>query len=540
MIRLSLLGLYVTGLAVYAWKDWYKSLCGLILLLAVLEHPDMPKSLFGIQGLNPWNLLFLVVVAAWLRARSREGLTWDIPKGITVWLCLYLMVVLVGWVRMAANPAYMDATIASLVSEHLLNTVKWVVPGIMLYDGARNRERFRLGVLSVLAVYLLLAVQVIKWMPLASAISGSSLSERSLKILVNEIGYHRVNMSAMLAGASWAIFAAKPLGDTARQRAFILCASMAAVYGQALTAGRAGYVTWVAVGGILCMLRWRRYLLAAPVLVVGVLMFAPGVAERMLEGFQTDGIAEQQVLAMSEAAGTDVYTITAGRNLAWPLVIQKIRANPIVGYGREAMTRTGTTAYLAQFEEGFSHPHNMYLEMLLDNGILGFVIVVPFYVLMLWKSVVLFLDSRRPVFVAIGGVTAAFLLALMIAGMGSQSFYPREGWAGMWGALFLMLRVDTDRRRWLQGQAPAPAPGHRPPPGAGTHRVAAARRDVVAMRKPTVPGRHQPTPIVEDFISPPPDADKPERATPPFAATAPIARRDNIPRARGAVRRPWR
>ena len=54
----------VVGL--YAWKDWYKSLCALIVLMAFLEHPDMPRTMFSIQGLNPWNLLLLVIIVAWL------------------------------------------------------------------------------------------------------------------------------------------------------------------------------------------------------------------------------------------------------------------------------------------------------------------------------------------------------------------------------------------------------------------------------------------------------------------------------------------
>jgi O-antigen ligase len=444
MIRLSLLGLYIAFFAVYAWKDWFKSLCALILLIAVIEHPDMPKSMFGIQGLSPWNLLLVVIMAAWLRARKREGLVWDLPKGIGRWMLLYFGVILVGWVRMVADPTHLEDGVASLLSEHLINNVKWVLPALMLFDGARDRKRFQLGLISVLGVYFLLAVQVIKWMPLASAVSGNSLSERSLKILVNEIGFHRVNMSAMLAAASWAIFAARPLARTSRQEFLVLGAAAITVFGQALTAGRAGYVTWAAVGGILCLIRWRKYLLAAPVLVLAIVTLAPGVTERMLEGFRS--AASHQFFA-PPAAGTDVYAVTAGRNVAWPLVIDKIKQNPIIGYGRQAMIRTGITAYLAGFAEGFSHPHNAYLETLLDNGIIGFVIIVPFYLLMLLKSVSLFRDSSRLEYVAIGGVGSAFLFALLIASMGSQSFYPREGWAAMWGAIFLMLRVDVLRAR---------------------------------------------------------------------------------------------
>ena len=38
MIRLGLLGITVLGLSIYAWRDWFKSLCGLVLLMAILER----------------------------------------------------------------------------------------------------------------------------------------------------------------------------------------------------------------------------------------------------------------------------------------------------------------------------------------------------------------------------------------------------------------------------------------------------------------------------------------------------------------------
>ena len=103
MIRLVLLTAFVGGLAAYAFKDWYKSLCGLILLMAVVEHPDMPKTIFGIQGLNPWNILLLFVVLAWALNRHREELDWDMPGIVTAALLAYLAVMSIGLARMLAD-----------------------------------------------------------------------------------------------------------------------------------------------------------------------------------------------------------------------------------------------------------------------------------------------------------------------------------------------------------------------------------------------------------------------------------------------------
>lgn len=444
MIRLSLLALYVSGFAVYAFRDWFKSLCALILLMAVVEHPDMPKTILGIQGLNPWNLLLLAVVTAWAMHRRQEGLTWDLPRHISALLLLYLTVILIGFARMITDRDYLTDSPLSLASENLINTVKWVVPGLLLYDGCRTRERFRLGILCVLGVYVLLGIQVIKWMPLGAAVSGDSLSERSLKILVNEVGFHRVNISAMLAGATWAVFAARILGDTARQRLGILAASGLLVFAQALTAGRAGYATSAAVGFIVCAIKWPRYLLAAPVLALAVVAVAPGVVERLFEGFspETHAVPTRVRQMVGDNEGADAYTITAGRNLIWPFVIDKISERPWVGYGRLAMVRTGLASFLAtSLDEGFSHPHNAYLELLFDNGILGAIPVMLFFALVLWYSFRMFMDRRNPVCVGVGGATFAFVLALLVASFGSQSFYPREGWLGMWCLMFLMFRI---------------------------------------------------------------------------------------------------
>ncbi len=158
----------------------------------------------------------------------------------------------------------------------------------------------------------------------------------------------------------------------------------------------------------------------------------------MLQGFDRANAAGD--------AYVDTYEVTSGRNLVWPYVIEKIQERPTWGFGREAMSRVGLVQFLwAHYRESFPHPHNAYLEMLLDNGLVGFAIVIPFYLVVLFHSIRLFLDKRSPLSSAAGGVAAALVLALLVASMGSQTFYPREGAVGMWAAIGLMLRVCLER-----------------------------------------------------------------------------------------------
>lgn len=455
MVRLTFLTLFLSVIIIYAWKDWYKSLCGLILLMAVIEHPDMPKTILGIQGLNPWNIGLFFVVLAWAMSRRRERLSWDMPRHIKYLLLLYLGVVLVGFFRLMGDQGEVEKlTTEALVSEYLINSIKWVIPGLLLYDGCRSRSRFMMGLASLLGLYFLLGVQTIRWIPPSAAISGQALSARSQKIIANEIGYHRVNLSMMLAGASWAVFAFRPMLKKRRLLVFIaIIAALSIVYAQALTAGRAGYVTWGVVGLLLCIIRWRKYLFLTPILVIAITLAIPGVVERISQGFTRetrDTNPKIEAIYKSNPNEPDMYTILAGRNIAWPFILDKIDESPFIGYGRLAMARTGLKSFLWQkFGESFPHPHNAYLEMLLDNGWIGFLIVMPFYLIVLWHSISLFRDSRSPFFVAIGGVTCALVLALLVASMGSQTFYPREGAVGMWCAIGLMLRVHVERKRVL-------------------------------------------------------------------------------------------
>jgi O-antigen ligase len=202
-----------------------------------------------------------------------------------------------------------------------------------------------------------------------------------------------------------------------------------------------GYVTWAIVGVCLCLIRWRKYLILIGVVPIAVALVLPGTAERMLRGFGDES-------SLSDPYVND-YEVTAGRTLIWPYVIEEITKSPVFGYGRLAMARTGVRDFLLdEYGESFPHPHNAYLEMLLDNGLLGFALVMPFYALVLLNSVRLFRDSRNPIFVAVGGVTCALVLSLLVASLGSQTFYPREGAVGMWCAIALMFRVNLARQFW--------------------------------------------------------------------------------------------
>ena len=249
-IRITLLLLLVAFFSVYAWKNWFVSLCGAVLLLAVVQHPDFPMNIGGIQGANPWNVLILSIVLAWAARRGEDGYEWDMPPIAGWMLFACLAVVVVGVVRLLLNDYPSGYTNCYIISEYFVNTVKWVIPSLLLFDACRTRQRATIALGVILGLYFLLAIQVVRWMPLGGiGDSGNDLSAPASKMIQNEIGYNRVTLSMMLAGASWAALATIPILKQNLHRFILLGAAGTIAFGQALTGGRTGYVTWIADSG---------------------------------------------------------------------------------------------------------------------------------------------------------------------------------------------------------------------------------------------------------------------------------------------------
>ncbi len=455
-----------------AFKDWFKSLCGLILLMAFIEHPDMPKGLLGIQGLSPWNVLMACVVAGCAMSWKKEGLTWDMPKKFNVMLALFVLMMVISFVRLITDLDGIEAYVATfngdmpskakIISEFFINSLKWLVPGALLFVGCRDEQRFRLGLYSVLAVYVLLALQIIRWMPI-SGLGGEDMAERALRVLSREVGFHRVDLSMILAGAFWALVATWGYVKSAVVRLFYPILLFTVFLGQALTGGRAGYVTWAAVGMAFAWLKWRRYLILGPIAIVLLLGFFPSVQDRMMQGFTAESVDDRGHDVEAEwiqSDDVDVYTVTAGRVIAWPMVIEKIKERPFVGYGRRAMQREGVaTDLLAILGESFPHPHNAYLQFAFDTGLIGLAIALVMFFHFGIYAMRLLMDKESDMAVAVGGACLALMLALAVASMGSQTLYPREGTVGMWCAIGLMMRYTIQKLRYEQSQQSVPDSG---------------------------------------------------------------------------------
>jgi O-antigen ligase len=329
-----------------------------------------------------------------------------------------------------------------LISEEFINTIKWTIPGILVFDGCRTRRRLLMFLVCLFIMYLLIATQVVLRLPASSVFNPDGNINATRKACL-DIGYGACDMSAMLAGVFWAILATLPLVRDRKYLAAVLAAAFMVMYGQALTGGRAGFVAWGVTGLAMCLLRWRKYLIFAPIIVILLPIIFPGAAQRMLMGFgQSDVSGEAMV---------NRETVTSDRTRIWPHVIDKIGESPLVGHGRLAMPRTDLAERVTSDIGAYTdQPHNMYLETLLDNGVLGSLPIFVFLAMMILYSAILFRSDNR-LCSAVGGLAFALTLPQLVGGIGSQHVYPEISTMGMWMGMFLVLRVSVEEKNMQIG-----------------------------------------------------------------------------------------
>jgi O-antigen ligase len=449
-MRLYVLYILVLAMVVYAWRDWFISLCGLIVLTALMGHPDMPRQILGIQGLNLWNILLVAILVPWALQRRGQGLRWDLPRWATGLLVFYVLVIVVAYLRAALDldsfpkgGAEGSGSIAftNLTSDHLINSLKYLVPGLLLYDGCRTRRRVVLGLVAALMMAVLYSAVVARAIPLSGLKQTGKAEMKQRRRIGKRLGFHANSVAMICASGFWGILALSSLRKRRLHFAVIAAAALLVALGLALSRSRGGYVAFVGIGLLFAVFLWRRMLILFPAVIALIVVLFPGIPQRMMAG-----------VGVTDVSGDDTHdaeVITAGRSTdIWPPVIEQIGASPLLGYGRLAILRTSTyEAITAQQGVCPGHPHNAYLELLLDSGIVGLVPIVLMYGLLFVGTARLSCDRNDPISRAAGGAGLAAIAALLIMGMSGQSFFPKENAQMSWCLWGIAVRVWIERSR---------------------------------------------------------------------------------------------
>ena len=428
-MRIIVLGAIVVGFALYAWRDWFVSACSLVVLAAFMKHADMPRTMGDIPGANPWNLLLVVVVVAWITTRQRSPASRPCPRYITVVFALYAATLVIAFLRGVTDLAGVRdtgyGTPEGFTIEFLLNPVKYLVLAALIFDGARaSRRNLLLAYGAIIAQVLLFTLMIWRYIPLM-ALFEPAVSRQAESAYRNrfqkQIGFNANDIALVLVAGFWVIVASAPLLRSWRWwwKAGAVVGGVLTALAVVMTGSRGGYMGIVGVGVLFGLLRHRWLLVVLPVAAGIALVVFPALADRITHGFG--------VVDASGAQTEDWDAISAGRTThLWPATIEGIQSAPLHGHGRLALLRTPVRQRVVDLAGSCpTHPHNAYLEMLLDSGAIGLVIA-----LMLFMGFPILAYRRRrpedPLLVSVLHAGLAGAVAILLTGMTGQTLWPRE------------------------------------------------------------------------------------------------------------------
>jgi O-antigen ligase len=404
----------------------------LLIILMPLSYSELfPHQIAGVTGLNPINILLMGTLgAALLHALNDRNLSNFVPQPL-FWL--YIVPFLIAGARgsrhVAEIPAFyfMTDTIHFTSSTGFLRDL--VVKPILLVAfallvaravaKAKNSEKFLVPIaVSVWVMSLMVIVYFV--------LSGSRLSDiasSSARRFLSPLGMHANDFSRMYVTAyalllfTWA--------ETRNHLAkLVLLASMGmALLAGVLTFSRGGFAGFVLVMALFLASRRRiGSMIVCLALVATAALFIPdAVYDRASSGF-----------------GLGANAISAGRiDAIWIPLIPDVLKSPIFGSGLSSMlwsdaVRTGRSILAV-------HPHNAYLQTILDMGLVGMVLT-GLYLGHLWLRFRRLANDSRLTASERGffGGAAAGLVAFLVMSVSDGSLTPKPEQVYVWLAVGMM------------------------------------------------------------------------------------------------------
>ncbi len=457
---------FVAAVMFTALRNWYFAICGLLFLTVFAQHPSMPTGILDIPGANPWNATLAVIVLGFLSQRSREPRGAPTPLIVKLLAGGYvLMVALSGLITALTpgsiiNPYQIGVDFNDLIINGCVNPLKYTLVGFLVYFGANSRERIAAALLSVVGSGLLYAAMMFK------SLGARVLSidfEDARRLTDKLIGLYANDMAELLAFTIWSALAVYCLlperwmkwacgGGTA----------MALLPFEALKS-RAGFLAFGAAGLMLGVYRWRKLLIILPLGGAIAVLSVADLRDRILTG-------------VSEEGQTNWDAVSAGRMTnIWPACIRQIAQSPIIGHARYSIRRTDCYWDIAAAEGVVpTHPHNSYIEIAMDAGLLGLGICVGSCLGIFWAATRLMRLKADPLMRALGTCGAIAIVCELSAGVAGSSFYATQSklpylctWAMVLRALIELQRRPAAFQKQLEreparrlGVAQAPALVH--------------------------------------------------------------------------------
>ena len=410
---------------------------GVILLIVILPFQHTP-FLPSFTGFNIVNYLTAASLISMLLGKSRDfsyaqfpNIFWWaylIPIGIAgLHGLLYLNEVpqtrleLIGIIYTSPK-TYLGGMV---IKPLFIVLIAW-----MLGTAAQNSKNPELYLCPLFFAALLASIAILSFV----VINGFDLkflaSPRS-RALLGALGMHANEFGFLLGTSFNLILFTYPAIKNNLGRLFSLICIISVGIALMLTFSRGGYV--VAIIGVVrfvFMQKKIQYLVFILFIMLAIIAIAPeAIMERITTG-SSDGAS----LAGGSEGPQD--ELTAGRVWLWMQLLPEFFRSPIWGSG------VGSTAWSEMVKNGLSvnHPHNLYLRVLLDMGIVGFAFMFIFCRYLLRELSWVSNSPETPeIFAALTNGSRIALIGVLVAGWSNGNYVSGSELSVLWLAIGLSM-----------------------------------------------------------------------------------------------------
>jgi O-antigen ligase len=399
----------------------------LMLLMPMGATHLFPHALMGVPGLNPLNVVLGATLVSAVMRRQLGGMA------VQPLAWLYIVPILIaGLIGMShadeilpyffdtESINYLDA--AGYLREEAIRPLLMVVVALVIGAAvARSQKPEKFIIAIVVSVWLLAAIEI--GFIIASGVRLGSLASASSRAFFDQIGMHANDLGRLFAVAYSLLLFVWWETKNGTLKAWLFVTLWVTALALVLSFSRGAFLGFFLVNGLFLAWKFNAKTLSLALIVAGIcaLMAPEYVWNRITFGFDADA-----------------NTVSADRlEGIWLPLLPEIWKSPLWGNGLASIMWSEPMKAEVMLTVG--HPHNAYLEAILDMGFVGLALLGAYFV-HVWRrfralgSNSYISPELRGFF---QGATAA-LLCFAITGWAGSSLRPSAEFAYLWVAIGMM------------------------------------------------------------------------------------------------------
>jgi O-antigen ligase len=402
----------------------------LVVMLPVQGSYLFPHSVFGVTGLNPMNLVLGATLISYI-ARGQE-LKRFIPKQL-LWLFV-VPICIAGLIGTRSvdhiHPDFYELDVIHFTDawgylrDVLLKPMLIVLAAVMIGATVAKAKKAESFLIPVIVAVWLMSLMAIGYV-LGTGVSLGSLALPTSRTFFSGLGMHANDLGRLYAVAYALLLFTWGETKDLRLKSVLFFTMGVLTIALVLTFSRGAMVGWVMVNALYLIWKFNAK-------TIGLALLAAGVAMLIMPGPLIGR------MSMGLVGGGDVDEFTAGRmDEIWIPLLPELFKSPIWGSGLDSTM--WAKALWADMMIPVTHPHNAYLQAILDMGLAGLGLLLAFY----WHVYRTARDLGSNAYLSptmrgfYQGVVAG-LLCFIVTGFSGSSLRPTPEFSFLWIAIGMM------------------------------------------------------------------------------------------------------